>query len=69
MSRPTDPQAAPERALGPLPEWNLADLYPGRDSAELKRDLAQSEADAGEFRARYEGKLAELSGTALKSVR
>jgi oligoendopeptidase F len=57
--------AAPEAALGPLPEWDLSDLYPGRDSAELKRDLARTEADAGAFRERYEGKLQSLSGAAL----
>ena len=31
---------AEQTALGPLPEWDLADLYPGRDSPELRRDLA-----------------------------
>jgi oligoendopeptidase F len=57
--------AAPGSALGPLPEWDLSDLYPGRDSAELKRDLARTEADAGAFRERYEGKLQSFSGAAL----
>ncbi len=57
--------AAPEAALGPLPEWDLGDLYPGRDSAELQRDLARTEGDAGAFRERYEGKLQSLSGAAL----
>ena len=51
--------------LGPLPEWDLADLYPGRDSAELKRAIAEAESEAETFRARYEGKLAGLSGSAL----
>jgi oligoendopeptidase F len=58
-------QATPDRSLGPLPEWNLDDLYPGRDSAALKRDLERSEADATAFRERCEGKLASLSGAAL----
>src|SRR5450432_2543661 len=52
-------------ALGVLPEWNLADLYPGRDSPELAADLAASERDAAAFAARCEGKLAGLSGAAL----
>jgi oligoendopeptidase F len=52
-------------ALGPLPEWDLGDLYPGRDSSELKRDLERSEADAVGFRERYQGKLAGLGGAAL----
>src|SRR5438132_10585094 len=33
-------------ALGDLPEWDLSDLYPGRDSAALTRDLATLAADA-----------------------
>ena len=28
---------AEPKALGPLPEWDLRDLYPGRDSPELRR--------------------------------
>ncbi|HZB92619.1 MAG TPA: M3 family oligoendopeptidase [Stellaceae bacterium] len=56
---------APQGALGPLPEWDLGDLYPGRESPELERDLARSEADAAAFRERYEGKLAALPGAAL----
>ena len=51
--------------LGALPRWDLGDLYPGRDSAELKRDLDGSAGDAAAFRQRYEGKLAALSGGAL----
>ena len=62
--KPTEMTATAAK-LGPLPEWDLADLYPGRDSPELKRDLDQVEADAAAFRARYEGKLATLSGAAL----
>ncbi|HEX7969035.1 MAG TPA: M3 family oligoendopeptidase [Stellaceae bacterium] len=67
-SRPNEKKPDPTssaNALGPLPEWNLADLYPGRDSPELKRDLERTEAEAGGFRQRYEGKLAGLSGAAL----
>ena len=58
--------AAPSTAeLGNLPQWDLADLYPGRDSPELKRALADSETDAAEFAKTYEGKLAALSGDGL----
>ncbi len=52
-------------ALGDLPEWDLSDLYPGRDSAALTRDLATLAADAEAFRARYQGRLADLAGAAL----
>jgi oligoendopeptidase F len=54
-----------ERALGRLPEWDLADLYPGRDSEELMRDLESLAAEAEAFRARFEGRLADLSGAEL----
>ena len=52
-------------ALGTLPEWDLGDLYPGRDSPALSRDLAQLADDAEAFRQRHEGQLADLSGAAL----
>src|SRR5260370_33148206 len=52
-------------ALGALPEWDLADLYPGRDSPELAGDLVALAADATAFQERYQGRLAELSGAEL----
>jgi oligoendopeptidase F len=55
--------AAP--ALGPLPEWDLHDLYPGRDSAELRRDLERAQTEAAAFRERHAGKLAQSSGAEL----
>jgi oligoendopeptidase F len=60
-----DPAAAGEAALGALPEWDLDDLYPGRDSPELARDLAELARQAKAFRERYEGRLAGLSGGEL----
>jgi oligoendopeptidase F len=51
--------------VGDLPEWDLADLYPGRDSPELTRDLAGLDTAAAAFRARYQGRLAGLPGAAL----
>src|ERR1700747_479288 len=60
-----DTAMASESALGSLPEWDLSDLYPGRDSPELQRDLAGLLADAKSFKERYDGKLAGLSGTQL----
>src|SRR5215204_671592 len=66
MLRDQEIEAAPgHTALGPLPEWDLADLYPGRDSPELQRDLAALAADAAAFRARWQGRLAESSGAEL----
>jgi oligoendopeptidase F len=60
-----DAAAAGEAALGALPEWDLDDLYPGRDSPELARDLAELARQAKAFRERYEGRLAGLSGGEL----
>jgi oligoendopeptidase F len=51
--------------LGPLPEWDLADLYPGQGSPELAADLAGLAAAAAAFRVRHQGRLGELSGAAL----
>ena len=41
-------QAAP--APQALPEWDLTDLYPGRDSEDLKADLAKLAAEAEAFK-------------------
>ena len=46
--------AAGETGLGPLPEWDLDDLYPGRDSPELARDLADLASRAKSFRERHD---------------
>ena len=54
-----------QAGLGALPEWDLCDLYPGRDSEALTRDLARLAGDAEVFRERYQGHLADLSGAAL----
>ncbi len=51
--------------LGPLPEWDLTDLYPGLDSEALKRDLTELAENADAFRAGYQGRLAKLSGAEL----
>ena len=46
--------------LGTLPEWNLDDLYPGRESDALKADLAWITRAATEFAQTYQGKLSDL---------
>jgi oligoendopeptidase F len=58
--------AAPD--LGHLPEWDLKDLYTGRDAPELARDLDNAEKIAKDFRERYTGKLAGLSGADLAAA-
>ena len=57
--------AARKAALGPLPEWDLSDLYPGPDSEALTHDLARLAEEAEAFRARCQGRLGELSGAEL----
>src|SRR5215467_8982175 len=66
FARPEDKLRARVGAvLSALPEWDLSDLYPGRDSPALTQDLGRLAADAEAFRRRYEGRLAELTGAEL----
>jgi oligoendopeptidase F len=51
--------------LGPLPTWNLADLYEGKDDPVLKADLEIAERDAKAMHEQLAGKVAELEGPAL----
>ncbi len=48
-------------ALGDLPEWNLADLYPAPNSEDVKRDLSEGAAEAKRLKETYQGKLAETA--------
>ncbi|ARQ02592.1 M3 family oligoendopeptidase [Pseudorhodoplanes sinuspersici] len=50
--------------LGPLPEWNLADLYPSIDAPEFKRDLDKAEAECIAFEKSYKGRLDDLAKSA-----
>lgn len=47
--------------FGAMPEWNLDDLYPGRDSLELKTDLEKARREAEAFEVAYKGKLDGLA--------
>jgi len=63
-ARPRKPAKTPKangKGLGALPEWNLADLYPGIDAPEVKRDLARADAECAAFEEAYKGKLAGLT--------
>jgi oligoendopeptidase F len=57
MSQSAAARAQTTNDLGTLPEWDLADLYPARDSAELKTDLARAEGQAEAFATRHATKL------------
>lgn len=57
--------AAKLAASDTLPVWNLADLFPGPDSPELKAALEAAVVDAQAFEKKYAGKLDGLSGSEL----
>ncbi|WEK50449.1 MAG: M3 family oligoendopeptidase [Candidatus Kaistia colombiensis] len=50
-----------DAALGALPEWNLADLYPGMESPALVADLARALTDSVAFETAYKGRLEKLA--------
>lgn len=63
-SMPRAPEATAGKGhdqFGDLPVWDLGDLYPGNDSAELKADLERARAEAKAFEADYKGKLDGLA--------
>jgi len=70
------PEAAAQKGhneFGALPEWDLSDLYPGKDSPQLKADLEKAKAEAKAFEADYKGKLDGLAkngglATAVKRI-
>ncbi len=51
-----------------LPSWDLSDLYPGIESPELARDLEQAAAEAKDFAAKYETRMAALSGAEMAAA-
>ncbi|MBA4612329.1 M3 family oligoendopeptidase [Stappia taiwanensis] len=57
-----DAATASDETLGPLPVWNLGDLYPAHDAPEVTADLEKAEREAAAFAARYQGKLAKIAG-------
>ena len=48
--------------LGPMPVWDLADLYAGPESKAVQGDLAKAAAEARRIKQSYQGKLAALAG-------
>jgi oligoendopeptidase F len=60
--KPSRGKAKRKAGLGPLPEWNLADLYPAIDAPQVKQDLERGEAECTAFEKDYKGRLAGLAG-------
>ena len=60
-------QTAPTADLGPMPVWNLDDLYVAPSSQAVQDDLAKAAAEARDIKDRYQGKLLALAadGAAL----
>ncbi|HEV7274779.1 MAG TPA: M3 family oligoendopeptidase [Devosiaceae bacterium] len=56
-----DSQQNDELVLGELPVWDLGDLYPARDSEELRADLERARREAKAFEADFKGKLDGLA--------
>ena len=56
--------------LGPMPEWNLGDLYPGLKSPEVARDLDAVAVEARRIKDTYQGKLVAMGrdGVALAAA-
>src|SRR5262245_57049443 len=48
--------------LGPMPVWDLVDLYPGPASKAVQGDLEKAAAAAQRIKQSYQGKLASLAG-------
>ena len=57
--------AAARQKKQQLPTWDLKDLYPGPNSAALKKDLAKAKKDSVAFHKKHFGKIGKLSGNAL----
>ncbi|MCU0853967.1 MAG: oligoendopeptidase F, partial [Rhodobacteraceae bacterium] len=60
-----DANATGGKNLGPLPDWDLTDLYAAPDAPEFKRDMDWLEDACTRFAADYEGKLAALDAKGL----
>jgi oligoendopeptidase F len=54
-------KAARATDLGPLPEWDLGDLYAGIDDPDVKRDLVRADAACSEFEDAYKGRLVGIA--------
>ena len=56
-------KSTPAADLGPLPEWDLRDLYPSIDAPQVKRDLDRADAECLAFEESYRGKLAAIAAS------
>ncbi|HXW23786.1 MAG TPA: M3 family oligoendopeptidase [Xanthobacteraceae bacterium] len=59
----TSPAKRAAAGLGRLPEWSLADLYPGIDAPEVTRDLDRADAECTAFEQAFKGKLGDIAAS------
>ena len=57
----TATSAAPSPDLGPMPPWDLSDLYSAPNAPEVAHDLARAEREAQALKDQCQGKLAEIA--------
>ena len=62
---------AGKKPLGPLPEWDLSDLFPGFRSPEFETALEKAHDDAVSFEQNYKGNLAQMAeeGKLIETIR
>lgn len=63
--RPVLDTQAQAQGLGPLPDWDLSDLYAAPEAPEFARDMDWLRTEAAAFAADYQGRLAGLEAAAL----
>jgi oligoendopeptidase F len=61
LPRTTEPAQQAHNQFGALPVWELSDLYPGNESAELKADIERARSEAKAVETAYKGKLDGLA--------
>ncbi|MFD1696951.1 M3 family oligoendopeptidase [Roseibium aestuarii] len=61
LRAPATASAATSADLGPLPEWNLSDLYAGLDAPEVAADLKAGIEKSRDFEQTYKGKLVDFA--------
>ena len=64
----TDHTKIETNALGPVPTWDLVDLYSGPEAPELVRDLKEGHKLAKAFEAEHRGQLSSSTGATLSLI-
>ena len=64
VTRKDEPAGGGAASLGPLPEWNLGDLYSAPDGADFKADFLAAEKRVAAFES-HRGKVAHMDSAAF----